>query len=75
MYVTVPFSRYFHALYSGERLPVKERFEMSAAPEVTDTMFCSQQISVLPELPNLLQNFTKAAIRTQPEDLLLWSST
>ncbi|XP_034998003.2 ropporin-1-like protein [Hippoglossus stenolepis] len=68
-------STYFHALYRGERLPVKERFEMNVAPQKTDTMYCSQQISVPPELPIILQNFTKAAIQTQPKDLLLWSST
>ncbi|XP_069561631.1 ropporin-1-like protein [Brachyistius frenatus] len=40
----------------------------------TDTFYCSQQINIPPELPNILKNFTKAAIRTQPKDLLVWSA-
>nr|XP_040023807.1 ropporin-1-like protein [Gasterosteus aculeatus aculeatus] len=39
-----------------------------------DTMFCAQQIDIAQELPDILKNFTKAAVRTQPEDLLLWSA-
>ncbi|XP_068565587.1 ropporin-1-like protein isoform X2 [Cebidichthys violaceus] len=39
-----------------------------------DTMFCAQQINIPPQLPDILKNFTKAAIRTQPEDLLPWSA-
>jgi len=36
--------------------------------------YCSQQIHVPPELPDILKQFTKAAIRTQPKDVLAWSS-
>ncbi|KAM8967806.1 ropporin-1-like protein [Pelodytes ibericus] len=39
-----------------------------------DTMFCSQQINIPPELPDILKQFTKAAIRTQPHDVLQWSA-
>ncbi|XP_034416667.1 ropporin-1-like protein isoform X2 [Cyclopterus lumpus] len=39
-----------------------------------DTVFCAQQIHIPAKLPDILKNFTKAAIRTQPEDLLLWSA-
>ncbi|KAK7881321.1 hypothetical protein WMY93_029730 [Mugilogobius chulae] len=39
-----------------------------------DTMYCSQQINVPPELPDILKAFTKAAIRTQPKDILVWSA-
>ncbi|XP_049912718.1 ropporin-1-like protein [Epinephelus moara] len=39
-----------------------------------DTMYCAQQINIPPQLPDILKNFTKAAIRTQPKDLLLWSA-
>ncbi|XP_069046947.1 ropporin-1-like protein isoform X2 [Lepisosteus oculatus] len=39
-----------------------------------DTMFCAQQISIPPELPDILKQFTKAAIRTQPSDVLQWSA-
>ncbi|XP_073486790.1 ropporin-1-like protein [Aquarana catesbeiana] len=40
-------------------------------PEV---MFCSQQIDIPPELPDILKQFTKAAIKTQPHDVLQWSA-
>ncbi|XP_003214918.1 ropporin-1 isoform X2 [Anolis carolinensis] len=33
-----------------------------------------KQVCIPPELPDLLKQFTKAAIRTQPPDLILWSS-
>ncbi|KAM6978077.1 ropporin-1-like protein [Aplochiton taeniatus] len=39
-----------------------------------DTMYCAQQINIPPSLPDLLKQFTKAAIRTQPHDALLWSA-
>ena len=32
----------------------------------------SKKVDVPPELPALLKNYTKAVIRTQPEDLLKW---
>ncbi|XP_077592662.1 ropporin-1-like protein [Stigmatopora nigra] len=39
-----------------------------------ETMFCSQQINIPTGLPEVLKNFSKAAIRTQPKDLLVWSA-
>lgn len=39
-----------------------------------ETMYCSQQIHVPPGLADILKNFTKAAIRTQPKDILVWSA-
>ncbi|KAM3939583.1 ropporin-1-like protein [Leptodactylus fuscus] len=39
-----------------------------------EAMFCAQQITIPPELPDLLKEFTKAAIRTQPADVLQWSA-
>ncbi|KAJ8277713.1 hypothetical protein GJAV_G00078930 [Gymnothorax javanicus] len=39
-----------------------------------DTMFCVQQINIPPEFPDILKQFTKAAIRTQPHDVLQWSA-
>uniref|UniRef100_A0A3B3ZV72 Ropporin-1-like protein n=2 Tax=Periophthalmus magnuspinnatus TaxID=409849 RepID=A0A3B3ZV72_9GOBI len=39
-----------------------------------DTMYCSQQIHVPPELPDVLKQFTRAAIKTQPKDILVWSA-
>ena len=35
----------------------------------------SKKVDVPPELPALLKNYTKAVIRTQPEDLLKWYET
>ena len=37
-------------------------------------MYCSQQISIPINLPSLLKKFAKAAIRTQPYDLLSWAA-
>lgn len=39
-----------------------------------ETMYCAEQINVPPELPDMLKQYTKAAIRTQPIDLLSWSA-
>ncbi|NXU80392.1 ROP1L protein, partial [Oreotrochilus melanogaster] len=39
-----------------------------------DTMFCAQQIKIPPDLPDILKQFTKAAIRTQPHDVLQWAA-
>ncbi|XP_027499898.1 ropporin-1-like protein isoform X1 [Chiroxiphia lanceolata] len=39
-----------------------------------ETMFCAQQIKIPPELPDILKQFTKAAIRTQPRDVLQWAA-
>lgn len=36
--------------------------------------YCSQQINIPPSLPDILKQFTKAAIRTQPKDVLAWSA-
>ncbi|KAK7099159.1 ropporin-1-like protein [Littorina saxatilis] len=36
--------------------------------------YCSQQINIPPELMDILKQFTKAAIRTQPKDVLAWSA-
>lgn len=36
--------------------------------------YCSQQINIPPQLPDILKQFTKAAIRTQPKDVLQWSA-
>ncbi|XP_035703700.1 ropporin-1-like protein isoform X2 [Folsomia candida] len=35
--------------------------------------FCSEQIRIPPKLPNILKTFTKAAMRTQPRDLVHWT--
>ncbi|KAK5638438.1 hypothetical protein RI129_012733 [Pyrocoelia pectoralis] len=43
-------------------------------PELSNDMYCSQQISIPPTFPYLLRQYAKAAIRTQPADLLRWST-
>lgn len=39
-------------------------------PELQEEMYCSQQICIPPSFPYLLRQYAKAAIRTQPADLL-----
>ena len=41
---------------------------------VKEPMYCAEQIKIPPSLPDILKQFTKAAIRTQPGDLLAWSA-
>lgn len=43
-------------------------------PPPEEPYYCSQQIHIPPELPDILKQFTKAAIRTQPKDVLAWSA-
>ncbi|KAB0791431.1 hypothetical protein PPYR_03231 [Photinus pyralis] len=43
-------------------------------PDFNDDMYCSQQICIPPTFPYLLRQYAKAAIRTQPADLLRWST-
>ncbi|CAH0404457.1 unnamed protein product [Chilo suppressalis] len=42
-------------------------------PELIEQMYCSQQIVIPPKFPYLLKKYCKAAIKTQPYDLLRWS--
>lgn len=37
-------------------------------------MYCSEQINIPATFPAILKCFAKAAIRTQPSDLLYWSA-
>ena len=41
---------------------------------MAEPFYCSEQIHIPPELPEILKQFTKAAIKTQPsaEELLPW---
>eukprot|EP01135_Chromosphaera_perkinsii_P011389 Nk52_evm34s2391 gene=Nk52_evmTU34s2391 len=39
----------------------------------SEPLYCNQQIAIPPGLPDMLKQFTKSAIRTQPEDVLQWS--
>ena len=40
----------------------------------TSSLYCVEQIKIPPLLPGILKDFTKAAILTQPPDLLQWSA-
>ncbi len=35
--------------------------------------YSNHPIQIPPDFPKILKQYTKAAIRTQPKDLLLWS--
>ncbi|OAF65542.1 hypothetical protein A3Q56_06724 [Intoshia linei] len=41
---------------------------------MSDSFYCSQQINIPPDLPNILKSYTKAAVRTQPKDVIKWSA-
>ena len=43
-------------------------------PQSAGPIYSAEQIRIPPELPDMLKEFTKAAIRTQPSDLLQWSA-
>ncbi|KAJ1549916.1 Ropporin-1-like protein, partial [Cladochytrium tenue] len=39
-----------------------------------EPLYCAEQIRVPPELPDILKNYTKHVIRSQPDDLLAASA-
>ncbi len=43
-------------------------------PSSEGVLYCPEQIKIPGELPDILKDFTKAAIRTQPSDLLEWAA-
>lgn len=43
-------------------------------PDSEGPIYTAEQIKVPQELPQILKDFTKAAIRSQPPDLLQWSA-
>ena len=42
-------------------------------PDFNTAAYANHPINIPPEFPKILKQYTKAAIRTQPKDLLLWS--
>ncbi|XP_019886822.2 uncharacterized protein LOC109610894 [Ooceraea biroi] len=40
----------------------------------TERIYCAQQINIPPTFPRILKHYAKAAIRTQPHDLLRWTA-
>ena len=51
-----------------------EKCPKGICERMNEPMYCSQQIKIPPELPDIMKQFTKAAIRTQPPDVLKWSA-
>ena len=49
------------------------RSENLKMPEFNSSAYANHPINIPPEFPRILKQYTKAAIRTQPKDLLLWS--
>ncbi len=47
---------------------------MSTTYMPDEPYYTSEQIPIPPELPDILLQFSKAAIRTQPTDVLAWSA-
>lgn len=43
-------------------------------PEAPGPLYCREQIKIPPGLPDILKDFTKAATRTQPVDLIEWAA-
>lgn len=44
------------------------------SPAFNPTVYANHPIQIPPEFPKILKLYTKAAIKTQPNDLLLWSA-
>lgn len=42
--------------------------------EVSEPLYAGEQIHIPPELPEVLKQFTKAAIKTQPDNTYLWAA-
>ena len=70
--VIVTSTRHFD-VQSGERQFSKFCLKSRVMPQPEEPIYCSQQINIPPELPDILKQFTKAAIRTQPKDVLQWA--
>lgn len=37
-------------------------------------IYCAEQINIPADLPEILKQFTKSAIRSQPKDLAAWAA-
>jgi hypothetical protein len=47
---------------------------MTSTSMPDEPYYTSEQIHIPPEFPDVLLQFSKAAIRTQPTDVLAWSA-
>jgi len=59
-----------HPIFESDFDCLTERKKMP----LEETIYTTSQISIPAELPDLLKQYTKAAIRTQPPDILQWSA-
>ncbi len=66
-----PFIQYFTFPNRGGDEPF-DKVGTSGAM-VPNRIYCAEQIEVHPDLHGILKEYTKAAIRANPEDLDLWS--
>lgn len=57
-------------LFPWQQFRTQTNVSRGKMPELTEDMYCSQQINIPPTFPYLLRQYAKAAIRTQPSDLL-----
>ncbi|XP_015586823.2 uncharacterized protein LOC107263778 isoform X2 [Cephus cinctus] len=64
----------FPVIFFGYTKIVKIILHFFVIMPLAEQLYCTQQINVPPRLPMILKQFCKAAIRTQPYDLLKWSS-
>jgi len=60
--------------YSHPRFVRIRSYRLYAMPHPDEPYYCSEQIHIPPELPDILKQFTKAAIRTQPKHVMAWSA-
>jgi hypothetical protein len=58
--------------FSSNRVEVAQA--VMIMPDLVEQTNCSQQIHIPPTFPFILKQYAKAAIRTQPHDLLRWST-
>ena len=58
---------------SGEDTSTQFNATETAGAMEPNRIYCAEQIVPHPELHGILKDFTKAAIRAKPEDLVKWS--
>nr|CAI5817088.1 unnamed protein product [Callosobruchus analis] len=56
------------------RLRYREGWSSFEDARVREQVYCQGEISIPPTFPFLLKQYAKAAIRSQPTDLLKWST-
>lgn len=60
-------------LHSRPSLRERERRRTMSVSQCK-RIYCAQQINIPPTFPHILKVYAKAAIRTQPHDLLRWTA-